>query len=170
MKAVTPDDLRNLSDPNADPVDRVQALSRLAHWEKGKYNNLEPTIAGLIADDPSSAVRGGAIKTLLSGWKREKYFELAIQMLHTDTDADWIARADAAYALSAFAKYTGKGRDRVIRELAKAVRDDDAWPVQQRCYEELLELLAPDHEANFSGEFNRDRDVDWNLLSPYLAE
>ncbi len=63
MKKVTPEDLAALTDPNADPADRVRAISRLAHWEKGKHDKVEPAIATLLKDQ-SSAVRGAAISAL----------------------------------------------------------------------------------------------------------
>src|SRR5262249_25560957 len=159
VKQITPDDLRNLTDPNADIAARVEALTRLAHWEKGKYDHLESTIAGLLSD-PSSFVRGGAIKTLLAGWQRGKYVEAAIQMLRTDVDEDWTARADAAFALAQYAIHAGKERERIVCELVRAIRKDQDPAVQERAYEEVLRILAPDREAYFPADFDPDRDVD----------
>src|SRR5262249_17941086 len=57
MKKITPEDLRVLTDQTADEADRAESLIRLTHWERGKYDYLEPTIAGLLRD-PSALVRG----------------------------------------------------------------------------------------------------------------
>lgn len=167
MKQITSEHLRALTNDDADPVDRAEALTALAHWEKGKYDHLEPTIAGLIRD-PSPLVRGAAIQTLLSGWKRSKYLQAAIDMLHGDPDDDWTARHDAAFALAQFAIYGGTDRERIIRELVRALREDRAQAVQEQCYEQILRIVAPDRDAPSVDEFDRDRDVDWELLKPYL--
>jgi HEAT repeat protein len=149
MKKVTPEDLAALTGSNADPADRVRALSRLGHWEKGKYDKLEPTIASLLKDE-SSAVRGAAINTLLGSWHREKYLDAAIRLLLEDRDEDY------------------RERERVLTALLAALKQDPEWPVQRRSYEEILRLIAPDRVAPDGGEFDRDRDVDWALLAPLL--
>ena len=167
MKKVTPEDLAALTDSNADPADRVRALSRLGHWEKGKYDKLESTIASLLKDE-SSAVRGAAINTLLGSWHREKYLDAAIRLLLEDRDEDWTCRADAAFALGQFSLRTNKERERILTALLAALKQDPEWPVQRRSYEEILRLIAPDREAPDGGEFDRDRDVDRALLAPLL--
>ena len=167
-KQVTEQDLRNLTDQAAEPADRAEALMRLAHWEKGQYDRLEPTIVGLL-DDASAMVRGGAIKTLLA-WQRDSHVESAIRLLQTDHDEDWTARANAAYALGNYALNTGRSRERIIRALTAALRHDPEWPVQEQCYESLLQLLRPEQTiASNGGEFDRERDVDWELLRPYIG-
>ncbi len=139
MKQITIDDLAKLTDIRAEPADRAEVLMRLAHWEKGKHEHLESTIASLLAD-PSAMVRGGAIKTLLA-WGKENYVDAAIRLLRTDKDEDWTARANAAFALASYVSSSGKQRDRIVRELVGALRQDPEWPVQERCYESLLEIL-----------------------------
>ena len=168
MKKVTLEDLNALTDSRADPADRVRTLSRLAHWEKSKYDRLEPTIAALLKE-ASSPVRGGAINTLLGSWHKAKYVDAAMRLLHEDHDEDWTARADAAFALGKFALRTNQERERIVRSLVRALREDPEWPVQRRCYEEILRLVAPDRELADGGEFDRDREVDWELLSPYMT-
>lgn len=168
MKKITPEDLRTLTDVSADPVDRAESLARLTHWEKGKYDHLEPTIASLLRD-PSATVRGAAIKTLL-GWGREKYMDAAIQMLRSDEGEDGIARSNAAFALAAYAQHFGE-RDRIVREMVSSLRNDPEWSVQEKCYELLLSLVAP-HQKHTPGydPFDRDRDVDWELLRPWRPQ
>jgi hypothetical protein len=63
-KTISDVDVRALTDPDSDPVDREAALRHLAHWEKGKYIHLESTIANLF-HDPIPMVRGAS--RLLSG-------------------------------------------------------------------------------------------------------
>lgn len=167
MKQITNEELGKLTDTAAEPADRAEVLMRLAHWEKGKHENLESTISGLLAD-PSAMVRGGAIKTLLA-WGKDKYVDAAIRLLRADKDEDWTARANAAFALAAYVSNTGKQRERIVRELVGALREDPEWPVQERCYESLLEILAPERSVETGGEFDRERDVDWDLLRPYIA-
>jgi hypothetical protein len=168
IKKITADDLRNLTDAKADVPDRVEALTRLAYWERGKYNHLESTIVGLLKD-PSAMVRGAAIKTLVAGWFLEKYVDEAIAILRNDRDEDWSARADAAFALAQYAIHTGKDRDRIVRELVRTIRTDIDPAVQQRAYEEALRIVAPDRDAYSSPlDFDRDRDVDWDVLLPYM--
>jgi hypothetical protein len=167
MKQITTRDLATLTDSTAEPADRAEVLMRLAHWDKGQHERLEGTIAGLLAD-PSAMVRGGAIKTLLA-WGKDKYVDAAIQLLRTDKDEDWNARANAAFALASYVYNSGKQRDRIVRELVHALREDPEWPVQERCYESLLEILAPERSVEAAGEFDRDRDVDWELLRPYVS-
>jgi len=168
VKKITDNDLRVLVDANADPAERAQALTRLAHWEKGKYLHLEPTIAGLVRD-PSFLVRGAAINTLL-GWGLEQYIDAAIEMLRTDFDDDrTLQRVEAGQALERYTARFGKHRDRVIRALVAGLRRDPSWCVQAACYRSLLRLLAPDRELEeHDREFDRDQDVDWELLRSYF--
>jgi hypothetical protein len=137
MKQITPEDLRVLTDASADAARRAQALSRLSHWEKGKFDHLEPTIAALLE-----------LLQVRDEWS--------------------VARTDAAFALGQFVRFTGKERDRIIRALVKALQNDPDSAVQASCYEQLLQLLAPQREAPEIDDFDRARDVDWALLQPYV--
>lgn len=170
MKELTPDDLRALSDSRADPSARARALSRLAYWEKGKYDHLEGAVAALL-DDESPFLRGEAAKTLLAGWKREKYVDRVSKFLLEDRSEDWVGRVDSAFALGQFAIYTGKRKEDVARVLVRALKNDPDVAVQTRSYEQLLRLLAPDRDVpSFDEyEFDRQKDVDWALLAPYVA-
>jgi hypothetical protein len=58
----------------------------------------------------------------------------------------------------------------VLRKWAHAVRDDPNPAVQKHAYEQLLRYLAPERKVHFSREFNRDRDVDWELVRSALAD
>jgi hypothetical protein len=167
MKTISPEDLRALTDRSAEPSRRAQALSRLAHWEKGSFNHLEGTIAGLL-DDDEPMVRGAAIKTLLSGWELEKYLPKAIAMLREASGEDgWMARSNAAFALGQYARFTGRDKDKIVRALVAAMQSDPDSAVQRACYEQLLQILDPDRDPPDSEEFDNVRDVDWKLLEPY---
>jgi HEAT repeat protein len=168
-KTISPEDLAVFADRTADPILRERALSRLAHWEKGKYDHLEPEIAKLL-DDPDPGIRGAALRTLLYAWQRAAYFDRAMKMLLSQPDPAYSVRSDAAFSLGGFAQLTGQRRDEAIRALVRALRSDEDWSVQAACYEALLELVAPDRSRHLPDEFDRDRDVDWALLAPYSTE
>jgi hypothetical protein len=165
-KKVSDDDVRALTDPNADPVDREAALRHLAHWEKGKFVHLEPAIAAAFKD-PVAIIRGAAVKALVGSWHLSRYVDFAMTMLRDD--ADWSARADAAYALGSYAKFVAEGRDRILRSLAAAVKRDDDPAVQEAAYEQLLSVVDAEAQQSWtSGEFDRERDADEDLLQRYL--
>jgi hypothetical protein len=53
----------------------------------------------------------------------------------------------------------------IMRNLLHALEHDPDPAVQQRSYEELLKDFAGlKYEPHSTGTFNRDRDVDWNML------
>jgi len=156
-----------IADESAGPDERARSLFRLAYWEIGDYDHLESAIAALL-NHRSAMLRGAALKTLLAGWRRAQYIDDAINILRYDNDLDWCARADAAFSLAAFTLHTGQQRERIVRELVRTLQRDEAWAVQEASYEQLLKILAPSRDIHFSGQFDRDRDVDWALLGPYL--
>lgn len=159
-KTISDADVRALTDPNSDPVDREAALRHLAHWEKGKYVHLEKTIASLF-NDHVAMVRGAAVKALVGSWQLSDHVEAALRMLQKD--GDWSVRADAAFALGSYAKNTGQQRERIFRALVDAVRSDEDPATQEAAYEQALAL----HGRGVTwatGRFDRDRDVDWELL------
>lgn len=163
MKTLSPDDLRALSDRDADPADRQRALSRLAHWEVGKYAHLETTIVSLL-DDEDAMVRGAAYKTLLA-WKLDQYLTRAADALKNDTESD--VRQDVAFALARYAVATRKDVPRILGWLVDALDIDEDVYVQREIYEGILKILAPDRDAPETENFDRVRDVDWKLLAPY---
>lgn len=162
-KKSTSEDLQMLHDESADPVERSSAIARLV---ADGFNNFEETLVELL-NHPHFILRGEAIKVLLSKWRLAKYMNHAVRMLHADSE--WSVRADAAYSMSSFTQRTGKQRELVTKELVRCLLQDEDWATQKSCYEELVKLLAPD-KANIElpDRFNPDRDVDWDLLKPYL--
>lgn len=161
----TPADDLMLNDENADPVERSSAISRLV---ADNFTNFEPTLIALL-DHPHFILRGEAIKVLLSAWKLPKYVDTAVTMLRSDPE--WEVRADAVCALSWFAQRTGQQRGKIIGELAKSLLNDTDWAVQENCYRELLVLLNTGKKhPDYSRKFDRERDVDWEMLKPYLND
>jgi hypothetical protein len=161
----SPDDDRLIQDENARPLDRAAAMTRLRF---DKLYHFEPFFASLL-DHAAYVLRGEAIKTLLGMWKRSEYLDAAIQLLRSDPE--WETRTDAAFAMTmALGQGVIKGseRERVIEELAQALMRDEDDIAQSRYYELLLEILAPERKGAVPDYFNRERDVDWQLLKPYL--
>jgi hypothetical protein len=164
-KTISDVDVRALTDPDSDPVDREAALRHLAHWEKGKYIHLERTIANLF-HDPIPMVRGAAIKALVGSWHLTNHVDEALKLVQGDPD--WSVRADAAFALGSYSKYTGQDRDRITKALATVVRADDDPAAQEAAYEQVLSLF--DQPITWStGNFDRDQHVDWEFLARYLG-
>ncbi len=158
-----PGDKNIARDSNANPVDRANAISNLT---VDGFFEFEPLLAEWLYDT-SYILRSEAVRSLVGMWKKARYFEDAVRMLHTDSE--WEVRADAAFALSMYTTYDKSQRERVMRELANRLVTDKDWAVQQRCYEELLRLHGRDEErVNLPNHFNPDRDVDWELIKPYL--
>lgn len=166
MKTLTPEDLRALTDRKAKTSDRVRALSRLAHWERGKHDHLEATIAGLF-DDPDPMVRGSAYKTLLA-WRREKYLSKAARALASDPAYD--VRRDAAFALGQYGLARSEEAKKIARWLLDSLRRDEDTAVQRATYEALIGLVDPALDAPDPDTFNRETDVDWRLLERFVAE
>ncbi len=165
----TPQDDVIARDENADPIDRESAIGKLTFDQLYEF---EPLFAALI-DHPSHYLRGKCIYSLVGVWNRVQYLERAIEMLHTEPE--WEARPQAALALKSFVLYskicTCMQRERIIQELVQALTTDDNEYVQSRCYENLVEILAPERKPiTLPDYFDRNRDVDWNLLKPYLEK
>lgn len=164
-KKSTPADLQMLDDESADPVERSSAIARLV---ADGFTDFETTLVALLSH-PHFILRGEAIKVLLSAWKLPKYVDTAIKMLRSDPE--WSVRTDSAFSLSWFAQRTRQQQERVVKELARCLLHDDDWKVQESCYEQLLNLLGNSKKYLESNrKFNRERDVDWELLKPYVDE
>lgn len=162
-----PGDIALLKDDNADPLDRAAAMSRLAH---DLLYDLEPEMAKLL-NHPHESLRGEAIRVLVGRWKRTAYFDKAFEMLRNDPE--WNARCDAVYALGSWARFAKAPKeevDRVVRLLVDAFLKEEDDMVQKSYYRELLDILVPGSRRSreVPDYFDRDRDVDWELLKPYM--
>jgi hypothetical protein len=154
-------------DETADPIDRVAAIAKLTFDQLYEF---EPLFVRLL-DHPSHYLRGRCINSLVGRWYRVTYLERAIEMLRMETE--WEARQDAAHALTSFVLYsetcTLAQKERIIQELVHAVTADENDFVQGWCYKNLIAILAPERKPiTLPDYFDRNRDVDWNLLKPYL--
>lgn len=161
----TPNDDALLQNDSADPVERASAMTRIGI---DNLKHFETTIAGLL-NHPNFILRGEAIKVLLGKWEMSKYLNDAVQMLRSDSE--WSARADAATAMSTFTQFTKQSHELVLSELINCLMNDEHRSGQKSCYEEILKILAPSKDwTSLPNRFDRERDVDWNLLKPYLDE
>ncbi|HVG39187.1 MAG TPA: hypothetical protein VM870_07865 [Pyrinomonadaceae bacterium] len=152
-----------LQDINADPVERSSAMVRIG---VDKLTHFKPVIADLLRHQ-HFILRGEAIKVLLGKWNLPEYVEEGVQMLRHDLE--WSTRADAASALSWFAFATGKQTDLIARELVRSLKEDENRSVHEEAYSGLLRILTPERkQSTIPDDFNRERDVDWELLKPYL--
>lgn len=160
----SPADDQLVRDPHADSLERASSIARLAFDQLYEF---EPVFAALLTDQ-SSDLREAAIKALLGRWNLPQYLEAGITLLHHDPD--WVVRSDAAFALASYVQFTGDQRERVMRELVRCVQHDTDPAVQEQCYSKFLALLNGHSSYNEPDDFNRDRDVDWELLKPYLDD
>jgi hypothetical protein len=163
----TPQDDALARDETADPIDRVAAIAKLTFDQLYEF---EPLFVRLL-DHPSHYLRGRSIYSLVGSWNKAKYLERAIEMLHTETE--WEARKEVALALTSFVLYsticTPVQRERIICELVNTLLTDEDEFVQGGCYKNLIKILAPERKLiPLPDYFDRKRDVDWNLLKPYL--
>lgn len=166
-------DEKLIYDETSDPVERVAAISRLA---VDGYEKMEPFLAKLLRHE-NYLLRSEAINVLLSGWGEQKYLEDTIRLLHEDPDDT--VRNYAARSLGTFTMRFEDGqkhKQRILRELIKQLQNDANFTVQTVCYEEAYKIIKNKrfgvdfskwgpHPSDF---FNRDRDVDWELLKPYM--
>lgn len=157
----TPADDIMLTDADADPVERSSAVARLV---SDGFDYFKPVIVNLLGH-PHFILRSEAIKVLLSAWKLPEYVDDAVRMLRTDPE--WSVRADAAFSLSWFTQYTGQQKDKIVKELLLGLLQDDDWAVQKSCYKNLLKVLGAKTKIT-DKKFNRDKNVDWEMLTPYL--
>lgn len=162
------EDERLVQDEGANHLERESAIKRLAF---DQIYEMEPVFARLVYH-PSPYIAGAAIYALLARWGKTQYLGDGIRILHSALEP--VAREKAAFALYEFAQRgeaSGSYKEQVIRELAHALTHDEDFGVHEECYRGLLQLLAPERGlTNFPTYFNRARDVDWELLKPYLDQ
>lgn len=160
-----PEDDKLIYDESADVVERASAISRLT--VDGFYE-IEPLLVKLL-DHESFLLRGEAIKSLLGFWRKSEYIDNAVRLLRTDRDPT--VRSDAAFALSRVTLRTGKQREMIVEKLVEGLMQDEDFGVHEECYRGLLQILAPERSlTTIPTYFNRERDVDWELLKPYLDQ
>jgi HEAT repeat protein len=163
-----PNDPYVLRDETARPVDRASALSRLVSDRRTEF---EPDIVRCLAHE-HPVLRGDALMALVGRWRMERHVSHADRMLVEDPDE--AVRGNAAWALSMYAaradRISEQERTRILRTLARVVLSDEDPGVQQSAYDGVLRILDRPfaeymREARF---FDPQRDVNWELLKPYL--
>ena len=157
-----PGDEQLLHDETANVAERASALLRLA--ADGRSDLIPVAKAWLEHDDV--LLRSEGINMLLSFWRLEEMVPKVVEMLHHDLDSD--VRTMAADALSTFVRRTEAQKDYILGEIvAQLEREDD--PISQlSIYEALLDHVLPiDQHPKLPYHFNRDTDVNWDLLAPW---
>jgi HEAT repeat protein len=165
----TPQDKILMLDETANPAERASAIMRLA---ADKIYDIELDLVHLL-NHPSPFIREEAIKVLIGLWGKMDYLGNAVNLLHSDPD--WSVRSTAAFSLSQYVRlYNNKIQELIIRELAQQLYKDEDTSVQKICYEEILQILAQERGwtskkwTSLPDYFDRDRDVDWEIIKPYL--
>ncbi|MBA3438729.1 MAG: HEAT repeat domain-containing protein [Pyrinomonadaceae bacterium] len=163
-----PEHDRLVRDEAADPIERASAMSLLAFDQLYEF---EPVAAEWL-QHREAFLRAEAVKVLVGRWDKVAYLDEAMRLLHFDPE--WVVRAGAAFALSQFielSKQSDQYKEQIVRELVRALLQDKDWKVQESIYQGLWKVLKFGSTYNYSsGKFDRDRDVDWELLKPYLDD
>ncbi|MBC7798466.1 MAG: HEAT repeat domain-containing protein [Pyrinomonadaceae bacterium] len=157
------DDLRKVSDEKFDAVERSSAIARLRF---DGVQDIESVLVKLLRHK-SFLLRRDAIVTLVGFWHKPDFLNEAFRILQSDVDES--VRSGAAFALGEFAAQTGNERSQIINKLIKHLMKETQHPVQEECYKAVLRIVAPvKMPRTVATNFNRERDVDWNLLRPYM--
>lgn len=170
MKRVksTPEDEKILLDENADLAGRSSSAKKLLSDGYGEI--VIPVLEEWLYNQESS-LREDAVSLLLASLGHEKHVEKAIEMLHNDPDET--VRSNAARGLTLFCVNFIEGEkyeERIVKELLITLLQNDDTFVLQDCYKGLHVIIKKE-KWKYSDEkdlFNRNQDVDWNLLQPYL--
>lgn len=155
-----------LLDENASPPDRVNSMKKLA--SDGFGDKIHPVLDNWL-NHSHFLLRDAAVSMLLVSWGQQKYVGKVIEMLHNDTD--WSVRGTAATALANFSKEFIEGskyEQKIVGELLISLLKDEDEFVQRDSYKGLYKLIKGECERSDENEFARNRDVDWDLLQPYL--
>lgn len=150
---------------SADIVERIEAIETLAF---DGYKEMKPLLQQLLNRE-NHFLRAEAIKTLLARWEDSDYIDKAIEILKNDNE--WSVRSSAAFSLAEYLKYSDKKenvKDKILEELVHCLLNDKDESVQETCYEKFYEIVTGKYLKSSSTEFDRNGNVDWNLLQPYL--
>lgn len=87
---------------------------------------------------------------------------------------DEFVRMTAANSLGSFVvafEVGQKHKERVLQELLKQFLIDEDSSVQKWCYEQIVRIIKDKRVSeDMPNQFDFNRDVDWNLLQPYLEK
>jgi hypothetical protein len=118
-------------------------------------------------NDPSPELRAEAHRTLLR-WNRVEWLPLAIERVCADPAE--AVRGSLASDLRSAARQYPEMRDSILRALVRVVESDPVDYVAAVAYRSLRFVLLELDQIEFSpGQFDRRRDVDWALLTPFRA-
>ncbi len=164
----TPQDEITLRDKTANPADRASSASKLAF--DGLREQVNPVLDNWLRDsDP--LLRSESVWMLIARFGNQKYIDEAINMVHRDSD--YVVRGTAVRALTLFAKEIIGGerhRDQIIKELFISLLNDKDELVQKDSYEGLYRLITKKELKDDKDYFDLNKDVDWDLLQPYLEK
>jgi hypothetical protein len=155
---------RQLLDPNEDPVNRANAIACMQADGVVRHEEL---IASFV-DHQSPHLRSAAIKMLLR-WDRFGYLPLALDLLKNDPER--VVRGTMTQAI-AYVAHVGQHFDEIARALVAAIENDPDPGVARYAYQAARVIIVPENwlDTRVNDEnFDRQRDVDWNLLAPYRA-
>ena len=166
----TPQDEIILADENADPVERSSSAKKLLSDGYGKV--VVPVLEQWF-EHKESSLRDDAVSLLLASLGHQKHVGKAVQMLHNDPD--YIVRSNAARGLAIFCTKFIEGEkyeEKIIKELLLALIQDDEPYVQKDCYKGLCSIINEESWDYYDekNSFDSEKDVDWNLLQPYLEK
>lgn len=169
MRKKKPDalDLWLVSDEGANPRERAAAISRIGADRSRAH---EAAIAALLRHKDAS-IRESAAMVLVAYWGLSAYLGAVVDMLRRDSELS--CRLTASNVLCVFAeRHAGGPSDRafVLRALVQSVMQDEDPMVQASSYQRFLKLVAPERVAAAPDELDREDDVDWDLMAPYLPQ
>lgn len=167
-KKSRPQDELIILDETIDQVERASAASRLASDGFGK--NIHPVLDQWLSNS-QYILREEAISLLLGGFGFDRYINKAIDLLKNDPE--WQVKCTAASALVTYVTYSEKAHkyeDKIKSELLKSLLTDANHIVQKRVYEYAYKMITGRSLFLEAYEFDRNQDVDWNLLQPYLEK
>ena len=159
-------DERLIHDESANVAERASAIFRLA---VDGFTEMEPYLVELLSHK-EYLLRAESIKVLLGGWGKERHLDKAIEMLHYDLEYE--VRSSTAFSLDGFVVRFEDGqkhKERVLKELIKQLQNDEDQFVQRQCYVSALLIIENKRiGVEVQDNFNREKDVDWNLLKLYV--
>lgn len=162
-----PGDEKLIYDETINSGERASAIFRLA---VDGYREMQPLIVSLLTHK-EEIFRGDAIKTLLQLWHLPEYLDYGLNMLNSDP-SDRV-RSDAAFAVGEFGFISykeDKCRELITQKLVDQLIKEESPFTRKTCYEEIVRILGVKRyiEEKVIDDFSLERDVDWELLKPYL--
>lgn len=151
---------RTLLDAQADPVDRASAISCMRADGVQRHE----TLLVSFLDHPSPHLRGESIAALLA-WGRREFLSIAYDEMANEDEPG--IRVMMASSLASWAMTHPRDKRESLARLAERMRiDPDEWVVERIYVRVRMVLELP--RLRSRDDFDRERDVDWAALAPYL--